>query len=198
MKHMGKNNITYRKSKSTNANKEKKLKSIYIVLLKSNTLLSKAIHTITKDEYTHASISFDRELTQMYSFSRYYPYMMIPAGLSHEKLDGEVLTRFLDCKCALYEIKVGYRQFFRMRKAINKMIIDEHEYSFNAVGLVSCKLGIPLEFNHHFFCSQFVATILNKYGDIAIPKQPGLRRPIDFAHMRQTKCVYKGKLRNAV
>lgn len=39
------------------------MKEIYILLTKSDTLFSKAIYRITRAEYTHASISLDRELT---------------------------------------------------------------------------------------------------------------------------------------
>jgi len=45
-------------------------KRIYIVLTRTNTLLSKMIGIIKKDEYTHASISLSRNLNCMYSFGR--------------------------------------------------------------------------------------------------------------------------------
>ena len=46
------------------------MKDIYILLTKCDTLFSKAIYKITRAEYTHASISLDRELTKLYSFGR--------------------------------------------------------------------------------------------------------------------------------
>ena len=49
-------------------------KKIYIVLTRTNTILSRLIGFIEDDEYTHASISLDRGLSQMYSFGRKYSY----------------------------------------------------------------------------------------------------------------------------
>ncbi len=49
-------------------------KKIYIVLTRTNTILSRMIGFIKDDEYTHASISLDRHLSKMYSFGRKYTY----------------------------------------------------------------------------------------------------------------------------
>ena len=51
------------------------MKSIYILLTKSDTVVSKAIHLVTADQYTHVSISFDKTLQPLYSFSRKYIYL---------------------------------------------------------------------------------------------------------------------------
>ena len=42
------------------------MKSIYIMLTRSETVLSKLVHFVTKDTYTHASISFDHDLVTFY------------------------------------------------------------------------------------------------------------------------------------
>jgi len=47
---------------------------LYIVLTRPNTTISKLIKFIKKDEYTHAAISLDKELEQMYSFGRKHTY----------------------------------------------------------------------------------------------------------------------------
>lgn len=49
------------------------LKSIYIVLTKTNTALSRVIGVVTSDPYTHASISMDKKLDSLYTFSRLQP-----------------------------------------------------------------------------------------------------------------------------
>ena len=50
------------------------MKKIYIVLTHSGTALSKIIKGFTKDEFSHVSISLDKELNEMYSFGRLNPY----------------------------------------------------------------------------------------------------------------------------
>lgn len=47
-------------------------KHIYIVLTRTNTLISRIIRLFMNDEYTHAAIALDKELNNMYSFGRKY------------------------------------------------------------------------------------------------------------------------------
>ena len=77
------------------------MRDIYILLTKSDTLFSKAIYKITRAEYTHASISLDRELTMLYSFGRKYRYSMLPAGFVHEDINRGVMGSSDTMKCAL-------------------------------------------------------------------------------------------------
>lgn len=46
------------------------MKSIYILLTRSDPLLSRLIHLFTSDTYIHAALSFDQELSVLYSSSR--------------------------------------------------------------------------------------------------------------------------------
>ena len=48
-------------------------RSIYILLTNTGTLFTRVIQTYTRAPYNHASISFDRELTELYSFGRKHP-----------------------------------------------------------------------------------------------------------------------------
>ena len=50
------------------------MKKIYIILTYTGTLLSKIIKFYTKNEFSHVSISLDKELKYMYSFGRLNAY----------------------------------------------------------------------------------------------------------------------------
>lgn len=43
------------------------MKTIYILLTRSGTLLSKLVYAVTGASYTHASMAFDAELSCLYS-----------------------------------------------------------------------------------------------------------------------------------
>ena len=47
--------------------------SVFILLTNTGTLFTKVIQSYTKAPYNHASISFDRELSELYSFGRKHP-----------------------------------------------------------------------------------------------------------------------------
>ena len=63
------------------------LKSIYIVLTKTNTALSRVIGVVTSDPYTHASISMDKKLDSLYTFSRLQPEKPLPAEFKRANLE---------------------------------------------------------------------------------------------------------------
>ena len=46
------------------------MKTIYILLTRSSTILSKMVHFVTDDTYTHASIAFEEDLKTLYTSSR--------------------------------------------------------------------------------------------------------------------------------
>ena len=63
------------------------MKTIYILLTRSGTLLSKLVYAATGANYTHASMAFDAELSCLYSSTRKNGYTMFPAGPSKEYLN---------------------------------------------------------------------------------------------------------------
>ena len=54
------------------------MKTIYILLTRSGTLLSKLVYAATGASYTHASMAFDAELSCLYSSTRKNGYTMFP------------------------------------------------------------------------------------------------------------------------
>ena len=62
------------------------MKTIYILLTKSDSILSRIIHFITMDSYTHVSIAFDENLEQLYSSSRKNGRTVLPAGPCMEQI----------------------------------------------------------------------------------------------------------------
>ena len=70
------------------------MKSIFILLTKSDTYVSRIIRLVTADTYTHASISFDESLQPLYSFSRKYVNKPLPAGLQTESLTTGFFEKF--------------------------------------------------------------------------------------------------------
>ena len=65
--------------------------SIYILLTRTNTILSRAIHAAPGNDYTHAALSLDDSFTRLYSFGRKYRYSYLPAGFVRESVEGGVL-----------------------------------------------------------------------------------------------------------
>lgn len=174
------------------------MKSIYILLTKSDTYISKTIGLATSDEYTHISISFHKSLEPMYSFSRKYSNLPLPAGLRSEPLQTGFYKKYDYIPCALYQLKVKDEVYQKAKYLIDDMLQEVHRYHFNVIGLVLCKLSIAYNRNHFYFCSEFVSEILAKSNAIQLPKIPCLMRPNDFTSLSELTCLFKGRLNQMI
>ena len=70
------------------------MKQVYLVLSYTGTMLAKIVRFYTKKEYSHVSISLDKDLKKMYSFGRLNPYNAFIGGFVHESLDTGTFKRF--------------------------------------------------------------------------------------------------------
>lgn len=152
------------------------MKSIYILLTKSDTWVSKIIKLTTDDKYTHASISFEESLQPMYSFSRKYVNLPLPAGLRTEPLTKGFFLKYRYIPCALYELKVNDTVYWKARQEVEQMMANAPSYRFNVIGLILCRLNIPFHRERRYFCSEFVSEVLRRSKALPLPKEPSLGR----------------------
>ena len=174
--------------------RETAMKTIYILLTRSGTLLSKLVYSVTGANYTHASLAFDEDLSCLYSSTRKNGYTMFPAGPSREYLDRGVFRLRPEAPCALYALEVSEEAYIRARRRANHMMAHGKLYRFNVLGLVLCAMHIRWQRRRHYFCSQFVSDVLEKSGALELPKDSTLMHPNDYPLLPQLKCLYKGRL----
>ena len=170
------------------------MKTIYILLTRSGTLLSKLVYAVTGASYTHASMAFDEELDCLYSSTRKNGYTMFPAGPSKEYLNKGVFRLRGDAPCALYALEVTDDAYVRARRRAEHMMARGELYRFNTLGLILCALHIRWQRRRHYFCSQFVSEVLQKSGALDLPKPSTLMHPSDYAELPQLRCLYRGTL----
>lgn len=170
------------------------MKSIYLLLTKTQTLASRLIHAATGDGFTHVSIALDRELTTLSSFARKHEAIPLPAGHVRENVHTATLGRNPDAPCALYRLDVTDTQYEAIKAGIAAVSQAKTPYRYSILGMLLCRLDIAHERKHHMFCSQFVARVLNDAGAVRIPKAPSLMRPADFAALPGLVCCYEGPL----
>ena len=170
------------------------MKTIYILLTRSGTLLSKLVYAVTGASYTHASMAFDEELNCLYSSTRKNGYTMFPAGPSKEYLNKGVFRLRGDAPCALYALEVTDDAYVRARRRAEHMMARGELYRFNTLGLILCALHIRWQRRRHYFCSQFVSEVLQKSGALELPKPSTLMHPSDYAELPELHCLYRGTL----
>lgn len=169
------------------------MKIIYILLTKSDTYMSKIIKLATDDKYTHASISFEETLQPLYSFSR-LQLTPLPAGLHNEPFDSGFFKKYPYLPCALYSLEVEDHVYDSAKAAVENMMTSASLYRYNVMGLIFCRLNIPINRKYHYFCSEFVSEILKNSKALNLPKEPSLMRPADYMNIDGLTCLYEGSL----
>ena len=170
------------------------MKTIYILLTRSGTLLSNLVYTVTGANYTHASLAFDEDLSCLYSSTRKNGYTMFPAGPSREYLNRGVFRLRENVPCALYALDVSDEAYTRARRRAEHMMAHGSLYRFNVIGLALCGMHIRWKRRRHYFCSQFVSEVLEKSGAMELPKHSTLMHPNDYTRLEELRCVYRGTL----
>lgn len=171
----------------------KQTKTVYILLTRSGTWFSRLIHLATDDRYTHASIGLDGPSGPFYSFARLDPRFALPAGLVQERLDGRPIGGRAIPWC-LCELDVSDEAYEHLKSQLAAMYARREQYHYNLLGALSCYFHQPLRREHHYFCSQFVASLLEESGAAELGKCPGLVRPVDFCSLRGLRSVCQGVL----
>ena len=171
-----------------------KYEKIYILLTNTGTFFTRAIGIYTRAPYNHASISFDKGLREMYSFGRLKPRNPFLGGFVRERLDYGLYALRKDTSCAVYELTVTTDQLLSLRHAIAGFESHKEQYSYSILGLLGILLHRPITRRYAYFCSQFVATVLDKGGVQLFDKDPGLVTPEDFQKCEKLTLVYEAKL----
>ncbi|MEA5010798.1 MAG: hypothetical protein VB100_03640 [Angelakisella sp.] len=172
-------------------------RSIYIMLSMTGTKFSRFLRLCTNKEYTHVSLSLDKEMTQLYSFGRRSNYMPIIAGFVKENPQGGVFSKY-DTLCSVYEIEVSDEEYDRIRGLIASFLAEYKQYQYNFLGLPLIALQIPRRCRRHFVCSQFVAYLITLGGVATFPKDYSIVQPEDFYTLKGLRPVYKGTLKEYI
>ncbi len=170
------------------------MKRIYIVLTYTGTLLSKIVKLYTRKEFSHVSISLDKNLENMYSFGRKNPYLILPAGYVHEGVDVGTFKRFKKTKTAIYSLQITDEQYENLEKEIKKFNRKKDDYDFNIAGLFTAMFRWKLKRERKLYCAEFVKVVLDDAG--VVTNLPNCVRPDDFKHIEGLKLVYTGQLQN--
>jgi len=170
------------------------MKSIYIVLTDSGTLFTRFIKLFTNCPYNHASIALDPELSTIYSFGRKSLYFPLNAGFVKERKNTGIYKKLRNTTCIVYELPISEEQYERVVQEIEKFDQESHRYTYNLIGLISFLLPFRIRRRSAFFCSEFVATVLQNSGVDILPKPPSLTAPHDFMRLQQVRRVYEGFL----
>lgn len=168
---------------------------LYVLFSRSDTWFSSLIYYLGPGEFTHAALALDRDLRDLYSFGRFNPNLPLPAGFVTEHVHTGVYGRCGGSTCRVYRVCVSEEGYRRVVKILNFMKSRADCYHYNLFGVALCALKISHKRKARFFCSQFVAEMLQRSGAVVLPKPPHMMGPADLLELPELELVYEGPLR---
>lgn len=169
-------------------------REIYIMLSQTKTYFARLIKLYTREPYAHASIAFDEDLEEMYSFARLRAKNPFITGFVEEDITSGVFGACIETTCSVYSLKVSQEQYDQLKSEIEIFKQNRKKYSYNFLGIVGVMIHKPVNSKNRYFCSQFVAHLLEKSGIHLFNKSSGLVRPFDIRMCPKLKKIYQGKL----
>lgn len=130
-------------------------RKVVILLTRYSDGLSSFLRCVTGKEYTHASISLENGV--FYSFNY--------RGFCEETMEKH--RRRGVSKSILFEFSVSEETYERIQRKLTYFIMHREELRYTRLGVFLCLLHIPFRWEKHFFCSQFVALMLE--GSLEFP-----------------------------
>lgn len=163
---------------------------VYILLTRGHTPLAKMITTVTGDEWSHSSISFNIKLDPLYSFGT-------------KKLSGKgsnlgfIMSSANDplwgdkpCRYALYVTFVDAAAYRKMQNRLEWFKDHGPKLKYDFGGLVTNLFRLPRNTQAKWFCSRFVAEILSS--GKSIDKDPSKYRPQQLSGLTDVELLDEG------
>lgn len=173
------------------------MRYVYVLLTDTGTYFSKSIRLYTREPMNHASLSFDGELQELYSFGRKHPLNAFSGGFVKEKVWGGLIRRRAAATpCAVYRCALTADQYRAIRSRVLQMHADKEQYDYNLLGLFTLAFGFNWQRSRSFFCSQFVESMFQEIGLSLSGKPAALSRPGDFQRSPLLELVFEGDLRD--
>ena len=170
-------------------------KKIYIVLTQTYTTIARIIKSITKDKYSHASISLDIKCNNMYSFGRKYIYFPFYGIFLKEDLRKGLFIRNKNALVVIYEIKVTKEQYNKIKEKIKEIELNNKGY--NIMGLLLAYFRVKLH-RKKYYCSEFVYEVLSNKEIEIYNKENTLFKPEELITNNRFVKIFEGKIRDYI
>ena len=163
------------------------VRKITILLTQYPTTMAAVLRHLTDFPYTHTSIGLEEDRNTFYSF--------VKKGFIVEKVTRYNKPGRVPFPCELYEIPVNEHTYQRVKKLLAEYTARKEElrYTHRSM-LLSLLLYVPLQLKDRYFCSHFVAEVLQRSRVLQAEKHCTLYLPKDFPKLPGAKRIFKGDL----
>lgn len=162
-------------------------RKLYLLLIRFPDTGSRLIHALTGFNYTHASIGLEEDLNTFYSF--------VVKGFIVEKIDRYVKPDKTPMPCRLYELEVSQKVYDRVKEIVSAFELHRQDLEYSRMSVFMGLCHIPYKRRFKYFCSQFVAEVLNRSRAVRLHKKSNLYFPDDLRRLPGMKLDFQGNLK---
>lgn len=170
------------------------MRKVYIILTFTHTRISRLIKLVTNKKYTHVSISLDKELNSMFSFGRRNLKNPFNWGFMKENINEWVFGFDKEAITAIYELQVSEFQYKKIKFNIEKDFQNKEKYSYHFLWAVFSIFNIKINSKNKYFCSQYIAEVLQHSWIEIFTKKKRVVKPIDFIKSNKINLIYEWRL----
>ncbi|OON97118.1 MAG: hypothetical protein ATN32_05860 [Candidatus Epulonipiscium fishelsonii] len=171
------------------------MKSIYLMVTRTNTAFCRALMKASKEPYPHVSLVLDEDFATGHSFSRLKIHNPLVGGLKHEEYT-QWLTKFPSTVCKIYKMDITQNQYDKLNKVLDKWYSRGNVYGYNLRGVVGRKFNVNIHPKNRYFCSHFVSQILREADILYFDKPPICTLASDFMNHEKLELIYDGTLKD--
>ncbi|MFD0588961.1 hypothetical protein ACFQZE_13240 [Paenibacillus sp. GCM10027627] len=180
---------------NADANPQPNKAYLYVLLSHTGTMVTRMFKLFTKAPYNHATLAFDAELNELYSFGRRTARNPLNAGFVQEDVYEGTYRHFRKTSCKVLRLEVTAEQKAAVADAIKVIERNKASFAYNYIGLLGVLLNRDLKIDNAYFCSQFVAEALLQGGVKLWDSKPtALVTPDDFRQHSDMEVLYTGGL----
>lgn len=169
-------------------------KYIYVVLSRTSTKIAKTIRFIKKAKYSHAAISLDENLSQIYGFAREQYYTPLLGKLVKESLTSYTLNRNDEVPVKVFRIPVSKEMYDHVCKKIFD-IFNDPEFYYNLLSAATQPISQGFETYKAYTCIEFVMMILREM-NFPIDQPLNTYMPDDLLEMLKEYAFFEGDIRD--
>ncbi len=136
-------------------------RAIYIVFSSTHCGVGSFIRFVTGGFYNHVSVSFDENLSELYSFARFYKRVPLYGGFVHES---GLRYRVFATPIKVCRVAVSDAEYNKVRSEINSMMDKKDTYIYNLASAAAYPLRRKIQVSNAFTCVEFAAYLLELVG----------------------------------
>ena len=161
---------------------------VYIVLSSGSSLFAKGIKAVTRNEFSHAMISFNSKLDPLYSFGTKAGGKGLGFVVNNPK---DYVFDVEDAKYAVYVMFVTDKAKKAMKDALKFFIDNKDKLKYDFHGIADIWVGKTSDQRQgKWFCSRFVMFLISNATELS--KAPSLWRPGDITKLENISLVNRG------